>query len=99
MRWATWRQHWLVTRNNMNEIVHFYKPKKSAMGGGLFVLAIVFFGLTLPVCLEGEALSQTKLLGLIGFWFFGIMLTVIPLMFRLEIGADFVRGYTNGYNV
>lgn len=63
------------------------------MGGGLVVLAIVFFGLTLPLIVEGAPVGAGKLLGLIGFWVMGIILTLIPLAFKLEVGETYVRTY------
>jgi hypothetical protein len=70
-----------------------YKPNKYVMGGGLVVLAIVFFGLTLPLIVAGTPVETGQLVGLGGFWLFGIILTVAPLGFRLEIEEHIVRSY------
>ena len=67
------------------------------MGGGLVVLAIVFFGLTLPVLVEGAPITLQKLVGLAGFWTFGIILTAIPFMFKLEVGANYIKSYVLGF--
>lgn len=71
----------------------FYKARKSVMGGGLVVLAIVFFGLTLPLIIEGTQVSTSKLLGLLSFWVLGLLLTFIPLGAKLEVGKDYIRTY------
>src|SRR5215471_6286939 len=79
---------------NNNKI---YKPKKSVMGGGLVVLAVIFFGLTLPLIVEGSPVEIEKLLGLVGFWLLGIILTLIPFLFKLEVGRDYVKSYFLGF--
>jgi hypothetical protein len=73
--------------------VTFYKARKSVMGGGLVVLAIVFFGLTLPLIVEGAMIPTTKLLGLISFWVLGLLLTFVPLGAKLEVGKDYIKTY------
>jgi RHS repeat-associated protein len=81
------------------EEVTVYKPALSVMGGGLIVLAIVFFGLTLPLIIEGAPLETTKLMGLAGFWLIGIALTLYPLGFELEVGSDYVHGSLYGLTI
>jgi RHS repeat-associated protein len=68
--------------------VAVYKPQLSVMGGGLVLLPLLFFGLTLPLIIEGAPVEATKLLGLVGLWLVGIAVTVGPLGGRLEIGQD-----------
>ncbi len=63
------------------------------MGGGLVVLAIVFFGLTLSLIVEGSPVPATKLFGLSSFWVIGILLTVLPLGAKLEVGQDYIKTY------
>jgi hypothetical protein len=48
--------------------VTVYKPPLSVMGGGLIVLGIVFFGLTLPLIIEGAPIEAKRLMGLAGLW-------------------------------
>jgi hypothetical protein len=67
---------------SLGEEIAIYKPPLSVMGGGLIVLGIVFFGLTLPLIIEGAPVAATKLLALGGFWLLGIVLT-LPLSLRL----------------
>ncbi len=67
------------------------------MGGGLVVLVLVFFGLTLPLIFEGRPVETIKLLGLSSFWFIGIILTVVPLGARLEIGEGYIKTYLFGF--
>lgn len=63
------------------------------MGGGLVALAIVFFGLTLPLIVEGVPIPTPKMLALISFWTLGILLTFVPLGAKLEVGADYIKTY------
>ena len=63
----------------MGDEVTIYRSKKLNMLAGVFVIALLFFGLTLPPIISGEQMSYSKLLGLVGFWFFGIFLTLAPL--------------------
>lgn len=83
----------------MNKDVTIYKPKLSVAGGGLVILAIVFFGLTLPLIIEGAPIPTQKLLALVGYWLFGIALIVYPLGFKLEVASDYVRAYLFGITV
>jgi hypothetical protein len=69
------------------------------MGGGLTMLAIVFFGLTLPLIVEGAPLEMKKLMALAGFWAMGIVLTILPLLWKLEVGQDYVKTYFLGFCV
>ncbi len=71
--------------------IKIYKSKKSMTGGGLVVLAIVFFGLTLPLIVAGLPVPSEKIFGLSVFWLLGIALTILPLGFKLEVSDDFVR--------
>ena len=81
----------------MKDSLKFYNPKRGVMGGGLVVLSIAFFGLTLPLMVEGSPVSLGKLLGLSGFWLLGLILTLIPFTFKLEIGQDFIKSYFFGF--
>ena len=81
----------------MAENIKIYRARKSVMGGGLVVLAILFFGLTLPLIIEGSAVEERKLLGLGIFWIVGILLTVVPLGANLEVGEDYVKTYLFGF--
>jgi RHS repeat-associated protein len=76
-----------------------YKPKLSAMGGGLFVLAILFFGLTLPLIIEGAPVPIERLLGLAMFWVIGIALTIVPVSFKLEVGDDYITTCFAGFRM
>jgi hypothetical protein len=81
----------------MNGDIKVYKPKKSVVGGGLIALAIVFFGLTLPLIVAGVPVEKGKLIGLSGFWILGIIMILIPLTARLEVGGDCVKMYFLGF--
>jgi hypothetical protein len=81
------------------EEVTVYRPPVSVMGGGLIVLAIVFFGLTLPLIIEGVPVEAKRLLGLAGLWLIGIAATIYPLGFQLEIGRDYVHGRLFGITI
>lgn len=61
------------------------------MISGLVLLFIIFFGLTLPLLVDGEPIDQKKLFGLISFWLIGIIVTLAPFGFRLEIGDNYVK--------
>jgi hypothetical protein len=74
-----------------------YRPRKSIMGGGLAEMTIVFFGLTLPLVLEGAPVPTGKLVGLGIFWAMGILLTVMPLGARLEVGEDYIKTWFWGF--
>lgn len=63
------------------------------MWGGGTALIIIFFGLTLPLLVEGAQVETKKLIALGGFWVMGVILTLIPLALRLEIGNDSVKFY------
>ena len=69
------------------------------MGGGLVMLIIVFFGLTLPLIIESAPVEKTKLLGLAGLWLISIAATVYPLGFRMEVGNDYVKGSLFGLTI
>jgi len=75
----------------MENDVTIYKAKKSNMSGGLFVLAIFFFGFTLPAIIVGELPPQRELIGQVIFLLGGIFLTVIPLGASMEVGRDYVK--------
>ncbi len=83
----------------MENNVTIYKAKRSIMGGGLVVLAIVFFGLTFPLLVAGLPVATQKLFALAGFWLVGIALTLLPLGFRLEIGENYVKSYFFGLTI
>jgi hypothetical protein len=76
--------------------IAIYKVKKAMMGGGLVALVIVFFGLTLPLIVEGTAVPTGQLYGLVGFWIIGIVLTIAPLCFKMEIDNESVRSFFLG---
>jgi hypothetical protein len=76
-----------------------YKVNKSVAGGGLVVLAILFFGLTLPVIIAGTPVPQEQLLGVVGFWVLGILVTVVPLGFRIEIDDSSVKAYFLNFQI
>ncbi|MBI2120798.1 MAG: hypothetical protein HYT94_04210 [Parcubacteria group bacterium] len=80
----------------MDKNVTIYRAKKSAMSGGLFILTLTFFGFTLPLLIAGDPVEPRKLVGLLGFWVTGIILTILPLTFKLEIGNGYVRFYAVG---
>jgi hypothetical protein len=73
-----------------------YKSKKTTMRAGLVVIVLLFFGLTLPLIIQGTTVPMGQLIGLGGFWFLGIMLTVLPLGLRLDVGAEHVKIYLFG---
>jgi hypothetical protein len=79
--------------------VTVYKVNKSTMWGGLFILVIIFFGLTLPLLIGGSPISTEKLVGLIGFSIMGILLIVVPLCFRMEIDKDSVKAYFLNFQI
>lgn len=83
----------------MDKNITIYKPKLSVAGGGLVILAVIFFGLTLPIIIEGAPIPNQKLLALIGYWLFGIAITVYPLGFKLEVADDYVKAYLFGITV
>jgi hypothetical protein len=74
-----------------NKVV--YRAKLASMLGGLTVMVIIFFGLTLPEVGAGIPLVQEQLNGLIGFWIIGIVITITPLGFKVEVEGDIVRAY------
>lgn len=84
------RRKW---EGEVDEDVTVYKPRLSVIGGGLVALAILFFGLTLPLIIEGASVPMGQLLGLAGFWLIGIAVTVVPLGFKLEVGDDYIKTY------
>src|SRR5436190_1302494 len=73
--------------------VTFYKARKSTMGGGIVVLLIVFFGLTLPLIMEGAVILAGKLIALLCFWIVGLLLTILPLGAKLEVGKNYIKTY------
>ena len=83
----------------MEENVTIYRPRKSIIGGGLVILVIVFFGLTLPLLIAGLPVPTQKLLGLGMFWLMGIALTILPLGFKLEVGDSYVKTYFFGIRI
>jgi hypothetical protein len=84
-------------RKRRKDGVTIYAANLSVAGGGLIVIAIIFFGLTLPVWLDGSAMPVHELLGLGGFWVLGIALTVIPLGAKLEVGEDYIQTSLFGF--
>jgi hypothetical protein len=89
----------VVSRNRMLKKgnITIYKAKFSVIGGGLVVLPLLSFGLTLPLIVEGAPVPLGQLLGLATFWLLGIALTVVPLGARLEVGEDYVKTYLFGF--
>jgi hypothetical protein len=77
--------------------ITIYKPKLSVMGGGLVIFPLLFFGLTLPLIIEGAPVPLEQLLGLATFWLLCIALTVVPLGARLEVGEDYIKSYLFGF--
>ena len=73
-----------------------YRADRSNMLAGVFVLALLFFGLTLPPIISGEQMSQGKLLGLVIFWFLGLFLTLAPLAGKFEVGKVYIKMYFLG---
>jgi len=61
------------------------------------VLAILFFGLTLPLIIESSQIPTSKLFGLISFWILGLLLTFVPLGAKLEVGKDYIKTYLFGF--
>jgi hypothetical protein len=76
--------------------VTIYRSKKLNILAGVFVIALLFFGLTLPPIISGEQMSQSNLLGLTSFWFFGLFLTLAPLAGKFEVGRDYAKTYFLG---
>ncbi len=75
-----------------------YKPNKTYnLINGLVLLLIIFLGLTLPVIVENIPLDDNKLFGLIGFWIIGIIITVVPFSFKLEVGEDYIKSFFLGF--
>jgi hypothetical protein len=82
----------------MEDKIAVYGIKKSNMFGGLFVLALLFFGVTLPSIISGDSISQ--LIEQQGpLWLLGIVLTLVPLGGRFEVGNDYVKAYFFGIGV
>jgi hypothetical protein len=81
----------------MNKNNTIYKARKSVMGGGLIILAIVFFGITLPLLIQRTSVTSGQIEGLIGFWLLGLILTIIPLGFKIEVQEKSVKSYLWGY--
>jgi hypothetical protein len=75
----------------MNDDLKIYKAKKSNMSGGVFVLALIFLGFTLPAIIVGELPLQRELIGQGIFYLCGIVLLIAPLGSRLEVGKDYVK--------
>ena len=78
-----------------NEIT-IYKAKKANASAGIFILILIFFGLTLPTILSGDLLARREIIGQAGFWILGIILTLIPLGGRFEVGKDYIKSYLFG---
>jgi hypothetical protein len=51
----------------MNANVTLYKPRLSVMGGGLVIFPLLFFGLTLPLIIEGAPVPMEQLLGSVSY--------------------------------
>ena len=87
----------------MNKDIRVYKPNRFYnLVNGLTLLALFFFGLTLPVLIEltgGVPVETRKLIGLGGFWFIGIILTLAPFGFKMEVGNDYVKTYFLGLSL
>jgi hypothetical protein len=81
------------------EEITIYKVNKAMMGGGLVALVIVFLGLTIPIIVQGTPVPAGQLYGLAGFWVIGIVLTIVPLCFRMEIDNDSVRSFFLGFMI
>jgi hypothetical protein len=76
----------------MDKNVRIYKPNKiRIITNGSVVLGIILFGLTLPVTFNDSPTEARRLVGLAGFWLIGILVSVIPLGFTLEVGQDYVK--------
>ena len=66
--------------------------------GGIVVLAIVLI-LTLFDWFGNAPLDSTQIIGLGTFWLIGILITIVPFGFRLEIGGDYIKTYFLGFTI
>lgn len=80
----------------MENDVTIYKAKKSQMSGGVFLIILLFFGFMLPTIISGNPLSQRQIVGQSIFWALAIILTILPLGTRMEVGKDYVKWHVFG---
>ena len=66
------------------------------MFAGLGILIFLFFGITLPSVISGELLTQREIIGQGGFLIMGIVLVLVPLGGRFDVGKDYVKSYLFG---
>ena len=82
----------------MENQIKIYSFNKSNMLAGIFILTILFLGLTLPAIISGEKYSQ--IIDQQGFfWLIGIIITILPLGSRFEVGKDYTKTYLFGIRV
>jgi len=84
----------------MDETKKVYKPGFSKIiKNTSIILGLVFLLSTLPVLVSEAPVSQGKLRGLLVFWLVGIALSISPLLFKLEVGADYIKTYFLNFNI
>lgn len=82
----------------METQIKIYSFNKSNVLAGVFILALLFFGITLPSIISGEHYSQ--IIGKQGpLWLLGIIITILPLGSRFEVGKDYIKTYLFGVRV
>ena len=60
----------------------------------IFILPLL---LTIVTLTEGSAATSNEWIGLCGFWVIVVIITFIPLAFKLEVNDDFVKSYLFGF--
>jgi hypothetical protein len=83
-----------------------YRPKRAATKGGLILLIIIVV-YTLAILFErwayniSGAISGGATIALTLLYVIGVILTVLPLCFKLEVGSDYIKlsflGMSYGY--
>jgi hypothetical protein len=87
-----------IAKKNNKERQHNHLQAQTLRNGrGLVIFPLLFFGLTLPLIIEGAPVPLEQLLGLATFWLLCIALTVVPLGARLEVGEDYIKSYLFGF--
>ncbi len=68
-----------------------YKSKKSLIFGGLILVIFVLLAFVFPLAIQDGPVSKNELFGVTLFLIVGIVLAIVPLGGKLEVGNDYIK--------
>lgn len=68
-----------------------YKSKKSLIFGGLILIIFVLLAFAFPLAIQDGPVSKNELFGVTLFLIVSIVLAIVPLGGKLEVGKDYIK--------